>query len=219
MPISIVDYDEDERGDDLPLKEALAWIATRNPSFVYALSEEWDLDLHRMADGHGVEMKFAKNGSEAWALLRDAICGNRIQAVGVLGAISDFPHGNRTKLTADVAGHLELVVGSSLTLVARNLSANPEQWSRVRLNLAGLQREYPELGSSAKTELVRGSKRSYAVQLLQKHFPNGPEGREKKEVVAFIMKAIQAGRRPNERLPSAKTVERAIDKWKSNLSK
>jgi hypothetical protein len=219
MPISIVDDDEDERSDDLPLKEALAWIATRNPSFVYALSEEWDLELHRIAESHGAEMKFAKNGSEAWALLRDAIGGNRVQAVGVLGAISDYPHGKRAKLTADVAGNLDLVLGSSLTLVSRNLSANPEQWSKVRLNLADLQREYPELRSSAKIVLVRGSKRSYAVQLLQKHFPNGPEGREKKEIVAFIMKVIQADRRPNERLPSAKTVERAIDKWKSNLSK
>jgi hypothetical protein len=77
MPVSTVDDDEDQRSDDLPLKAALAWIATRNPSFGYALSEEWDPELHRIAESHGVEMKFAKTGSEAWTLLRDAIWRRR----------------------------------------------------------------------------------------------------------------------------------------------
>jgi hypothetical protein len=111
MPISTdEDEDEEDRGDDALLREALAWIATRNTSFVYALSEEWDLELHRVAERQGVEMKFAKTARDAWTLLRDAICSGRVRAVGVYGAIAEaWFRGEGQELVPDVTDDLELV--------------------------------------------------------------------------------------------------------------
>jgi hypothetical protein len=209
----IPDEDDDKSSNDLPLKEALAWIASRNQSFVHALSGEWDLELHRIAERRGIEMKFASSGTEAWKLLRDAICGGRIRAKGILGLASDYPHGDRVELRADVAGNLELVRGSSLWLEPRNLSANPERWSRIRLNLADLQKVYPATEGIQGVPISRGVKKAYALKLLKTHFPGGPQGRNKTQIVAQIMKLIATERNTNEVLPSEKTVGRAVDEW------
>jgi hypothetical protein len=69
------------------LKEALAWVATRNTAFVQIVSRPFSSDLESSAKQAGIEMSFAKSSVEPWHLLQSAISSSHVAATAILSEL------------------------------------------------------------------------------------------------------------------------------------
>jgi hypothetical protein len=169
------------------LKEALAWVATRNTAFVQIISLPFSSDLESSAKQAGIDMSFAGSAVEAWHLLRSTISSRRVTATGILSELPEdylpgepLPiRGQRIDLPADVAGDLDLILGRQMSLRPRKLEPAPKWWFKVEVRLDHLQESFPppRVSRPRKKRNKGATQTEYAISFLkeldQQKYPVG----------------------------------------------
>jgi hypothetical protein len=194
---SEADDDDEAIVPEVKLKEALAWIATRNTAFVQIIAQpfsthlESPANLESAASATGIDLSFAESTIEAWHLLRSAISAGKISATGILESLPEdyLPgeplrtRGRRLELLAETARHLDLVVGRKFTLRPRKLEASPKWWFEIQVRLDQLQEYFPD---NEKKRKRIATKLEYVVSWLRENFDDYPSGHGLKDLARMI---------------------------------
>ena len=228
-----MDADDDDDvtvASKLKLKTALAWVARRNTAFVQIVSRPFSSDLESSAKQAGIEMSFAKSTVEAWHLLQSAISSSHVAATAILSELPEeyspgepLPtRGPRIDLPANVAGDLDLVGGSQMSLRPRKLEPVPKWWFKVEVRLDHLHVSFPppRVSHPRKKRNKGAPKTEYAISWLKDNCREGyPSGVTLDELAGRIEKT--GGPFKDEKYEiDAKTVGRAVDKlWPGCRSK